>query len=485
MNKILIIDDEILTIEYMKSLAAWKKYDCEEIISAVTVSKAKELFKRELPQIVFVDIRMPREDGLTLSKEFLQMQPNTNIVIMTAYQEFAYVKEALQMGVKGFLVKHEITEEKIEEILGKLISNISSRKNYENILWNDWLRELWDHGATEKAEICSVFGGQRRFFLLLLCFRSYTILSRKEETVKVAEKKIRMRCYPYGELRAFTKLGSYTYGVLFEYDTPASLAEQQKEIREIAERLARDCKEETQKEAVCLVTNPTNHLNELLCGLNGIKPFSNRVFVKNRTVLLEQESRKMQGVLAVEILPDKRPEAWKEKDLNACLDKLHLLDGYVSAQSLNPVWDFLRFHNLETAVLQADREKSFVCLIQLLRFCQKCLQKLEEKEQGNTIVEKAIRYIHRNYQQDLSSTIIADALNVSDGYLRTLFKKEMNYTVKEYILQFRVERSKDLLLHSNKKVYEIAKECGFSSSQHFCRVFHQITGVAPGEFKLR
>lgn len=485
MNKILIIDDEILTIEYMKSLAAWKKYDCGEIISAVTVSKAKELFKKELPQIVFVDIRMPRVDGLTLSREFLQIQPDTNIVIMTAYQEFSYVKEALQMGVKGFLVKHEITEEKIEEILGKLFSNISSRKNYENILWNDWLRDLWDHGATEKAEICSVFGGQRRFFLAMLCFRSYTILSRKEENVKLAEKKVRMRSYPYGELRAFTKLGSYTYGVLFEYDAPVSLAEQQKEIRETAEILVRDCREETQKEAVCFVTNPTGNLEDLLQRLNGMKSFSNSVLVKNRTVLLEQEFCKMPGLSAVQVLPDKRPEAWREEELNACLEKLNLLEGCVSVQSLNPVWDFLKFYNLENAIIQADREKSFVCLVQLLRFCQKCLQKSEERDQGNKLVENAIQYIHRNYQRDISSTIIAEALNVSDGYLRALFKKEVDCTVKEYILQFRVEQSKQLLLYSNKKIYEIAKECGFSSSQHFCRVFHQITGVAPGEFKLR
>ena len=40
-------------------------------------------------------------------------------MIMTAWQEFEYVKEAMQIGVKHFLVKHEITEEKLDEVLGQ------------------------------------------------------------------------------------------------------------------------------------------------------------------------------------------------------------------------------------------------------------------------------------------------------------------------------------------------------------------------------
>ena len=46
---------------------------------------------------------MPGMDGLALSREFLKICPDTVIVIMTAWQEFEYVKEAMQIGVKHFL----------------------------------------------------------------------------------------------------------------------------------------------------------------------------------------------------------------------------------------------------------------------------------------------------------------------------------------------------------------------------------------------
>lgn len=59
MNKVLLIDDEILSIEYLKSLDAWELFDCEIIGYALTVSKAMELFKREKPEIVLLISECP------------------------------------------------------------------------------------------------------------------------------------------------------------------------------------------------------------------------------------------------------------------------------------------------------------------------------------------------------------------------------------------------------------------------------------------
>ena len=73
MNKVLLIDDEILSIEYLKSLSAWEKFGCKITGYALTVTKALELFKREKPEIVFVDIRMPKMDGLELSRKSMKI----------------------------------------------------------------------------------------------------------------------------------------------------------------------------------------------------------------------------------------------------------------------------------------------------------------------------------------------------------------------------------------------------------------------------
>lgn len=63
MNKVLLIDDEILSIEYLKSLSAWEKFGCKITGYALTVTKALELFKREKPEIVLLISECPRWMG--------------------------------------------------------------------------------------------------------------------------------------------------------------------------------------------------------------------------------------------------------------------------------------------------------------------------------------------------------------------------------------------------------------------------------------
>lgn len=155
-------------------------------------------------------------------------------------------------------------------------------------------------------------------------------------------------------------------------------------------------------------------------------------------------------------------------------------------KDLAHIQQYIRTGALLSFLKSEEREVPIVSLEQLLRACLRCYDCPEpEKGTGNRTVRQAIAYIHSHYAEDISSTVIAEKLNVSDGYLRLLFRREMDCTVKDYILNYRIEKAKILLLENTKKIYEIAEECGFSSSQHFSRVFRQTTGIAPGEFKQR
>ena len=185
MNKVLIVDDEVLSIEYLKSLSAWKKYGYTEIDSAWIASKALECFKKEHYPVVFMDIRMPGIDGLSLSREILKICPDTVIVIMTAWQEFEYVKEAMQIGVKHFLVKHEITEEKLDEVLGQIFFHMDRQQNYKKAIWNNWLRNLWENGAgTEIPE-----QGHGRYLLVMFTLRGMAVLLGDTREEYLSENK--------------------------------------------------------------------------------------------------------------------------------------------------------------------------------------------------------------------------------------------------------------------------------------------------------
>lgn len=94
-----------------------------------------------------------------------------------------------------------------------------------------------------------------------------------------------------------------------------------------------------------------------------------------------------------------------------------------------------------------------------------------------------IEYIEKNISDPLlSNGQLARQIGFSEVYLRKLFSKHYNTTPKQYILDIRLQKAKQLLTDTPFSVTAIAEECGFSSVFHFCRAFKQKVGMTPTEF---
>jgi len=78
---------------------------------------------------------------------------------------------------------------------------------------------------------------------------------------------------------------------------------------------------------------------------------------------------------------------------------------------------------------------------------------------------------------------LADAVHLSPGYLGDLLKKETGLNAQEHIHHYVIEEAKDILLHSNQSVSEIAFQLGFEYPQYFSRLFKQKTGTTPLEYR--
>ena len=82
----------------------------------------------------------------------------------------------------------------------------------------------------------------------------------------------------------------------------------------------------------------------------------------------------------------------------------------------------------------------------------------------------------------LSNAALAEQLGISEVYLRKLFATHYNISPKQYILELRISKAKQLLVDTPFSITAIAEECGFSSLYHFCRVFKQRTGQTPTQY---
>ena len=101
----------------------------------------------------------------------------------------------------------------------------------------------------------------------------------------------------------------------------------------------------------------------------------------------------------------------------------------------------------------------------------------------NSMVTVAKRQMYENINTSLDLIKIASELGVSYSKFRLDFKKQTGVSPLQYHLLLKIEKSKELLLNTNKSQKEIAYELGFESNYYFNRLFKSKTGLAPGKFR--
>jgi len=95
------------------------------------------------------------------------------------------------------------------------------------------------------------------------------------------------------------------------------------------------------------------------------------------------------------------------------------------------------------------------------------------------------RYIRDHYGEELTLSSAAEQLCYSKSYLSQLFKQSYGCTFSEYVRQIRIEKAKEWIAYSALSLKQISERAGFKTIHHFSRVFKELEGVNPGEWKAR
>ena len=108
-----------------------------------------------------------------------------------------------------------------------------------------------------------------------------------------------------------------------------------------------------------------------------------------------------------------------------------------------------------------------------------------DRKAKNKYVEQAIKYIREHYKEDINISTVAEQLQISEGYLSRMFKKETDYTFTTYLSYYRMKVAMELLKEGNLKVYEVADAAGYSDTAYFSAQFKKLVGISPSEYQER
>lgn len=125
MYKVVIIDDEPIIVEGLTRSIHWDKWGCQVVGTANDGMEGLKVIQRERPHIVFTDICMPGMDGLTMIAGMKSQFEQTQITILTGFQDFDYAQQAIRLGVTRFLLKPSKMEE-LSEAVEAMVTNLKN-----------------------------------------------------------------------------------------------------------------------------------------------------------------------------------------------------------------------------------------------------------------------------------------------------------------------------------------------------------------------
>ncbi len=506
MIKMVIADDEVLTLDMMACIIDWAKLGIEIVGKAVNGQEALDMVRRENPEILLTDIQMPMMDGIELLKVLSESHPQLKSIILSAYGEFQYAKEAIRYGASGFLVK-PIDELELEELIA---STVKSHLESKVITQEAAFRKLLSTRSGTPALLRTL---ESEGIRLTREFRAYVIqtepASVNDQLLYLDEASSNSERIICALLTDLTSQGIRGYVFEHQDEEWICIAERAEGFgSRIAELLLSELGWKVVVGVSGLKTAPNDlhdAYNEALDGLGRRFLFSSeQVFEYDQLTPfgalhadMHHQVYKQTQALLEEIAADPfgRPD-WRGK-LSSILheaplrpDEIYSLVFSLLIRLRTRDWEHSQGDHEAILPVTFEAIKRCKTLDVLLDYLASSLQQLagEEKQRssgGSDLIRKAKAYIQAHYNTEISLESICAHIAVSKNYFSSLFKKETGMNIWDYLTSVRLEQAKRLLTTTSLKNYEIASRIGYENPSYFTKMFKKSFGQLPQEYRIR
>ena len=531
MLKVFLAEDEFIIREGIKNNIDWQAHGYEFCGEASDGELAFPLIQKTRPDILITDIKMPFVDGLALSRLVKKELPETEIIILSGYEEFDYAKEAIQIGVARYLLKPINGETLLQEIdsvaeiiLGKQKEK-EIREKYQKEMEENSLRDqmdLFQHLVTGDCSMEELLSVADKLDLKIMA-PWYSIVLLKIQSMKhdyeeysgsivVVDERIAKLAEPEHVLIFDRALEGRAF--LFKADSEEELLAYQKEylgdVKEVLSGYAN-------LRYFGGIGTPVNRLREIPASFEDAShAFAHRYLVAESCILdssllmqegaVEQEDFRISAVNPEQIDRAKMQEFLRTGDLDEVIyfvdEFFGKLDGgamksrifrqYITMDAYFSIADFLKGLGLQKDEIEApDQDSSILqdeksAMDYIVRIMEKALVLREKKASSRyeDVVSEVIHYIEDNYaQEELSLNLLASHVNFSPNHLSMIFSQQTGQTLIRYLTDYRMNRAKELLRCSSKKSSVISMEVGYKDPHYFSYLFKKTQGMTPTQYR--
>ncbi|GAB6989017.1 response regulator [Paenibacillus pini] len=518
MYKVLIVDDEILDLEGMRTFIPWTELGLEVVGAVNNGFDAIGFIESQHIDILVTDVHMPGMSGLELAKKSLELSNHIKIVFVSGYQDFNYVKQAISLNAYSYVLK-PMDDNELIGVLIKIKGELDDEKirynteeAYRQIAKNEYMLQLLEGVINDDT--------------IDILLHNYG-LNQIAWPAKAAVLEIDDLSWKLEKLDEHVKQEWFNHF----YESVVTVFKQI-EIRHM-------CR--TSKQRIFLLAESriqVDDLKSLISEIHTMHPFTVTIGLGHEANdLYELRHSYGKALTALEyklilgkgkVIEQNALEYSDAEDIintdipleplfNAILnyqlvtisdeiDRLFIsaanlrskfkiqffvmhvlmrLDSYLKSINENLVAAIQMDTNKPDIVLQYETINDIRSWLRYRLFAAAEIIQSKKQKKSAKLVDEMIRYVKDQLHDNVTLKEVADYLSFSPNYLGSLFKEVTGTNFSEYVIALRMEKAGELLKDPRIKIYEVADRVGYRYMPYFSRQFKEVFGMTPGEFRRK
>jgi two-component system response regulator YesN len=508
--KVLIVDDEILVRDGIKHHLNWEQTGFRIVGEASNGREALEQIETLRPHIVITDIVMPIMDGEAFTRVVKEQYPEIEIIVLSSFSEYDYVRSTFQSGVADYILKPKLETQDLLKVLKQTAIKIPSLHLREELcdcspsidLVIDKLISGY-HSEYEIDQVHDTFP-YNRFCLFGIVLKGSSCTNTQDRkqlfkniTTELQRDRSDIVIYPI-------KDESDKFVLLLNMD--------QSEIARVVHtvKLLSGTLDKTDNEIKCVLSKTFDSFQHLgtMYKESLVKLIEFQFYFPAHRLLIQSELPELQDKISQFNL-NQFTDDFKRGQFDTALQRLR---EHLKSSSQNyrmEVFEFKSFlgniifnitillGNMDYEIKELeetkyacfksiDESKDVSAAIHTLEaFIEKVNQCIASKQNqvSHTNMKRLLEYIDEHYAEPLNLTEVASHFHFNPSYLSSYFSAHNNEGFSEYVNKVRIEKAEVMLRSDEAPISEISNLVGYSDHSYFCKVFKRFTGRSPSQYR--
>lgn len=522
--RLVIVDDEPILLRGLLDTYDWAGMGFKVAGTAQSGEQAILVIKEVKPHVVLTDIRMKQITGLMVMEEIQKTDLECLFIVLSAYRDFEYAQQACDLGAFAYLLK-PIEDEKLRETMQNAYQTCMEQMEYE-ARYESWEKLLAGDGTSfQQVVVQKYVQGKIPEEKVEEVFQTLEDMPGNEDRfitvfadIDLAYKIISSLDYEASRFSLFKRMEE-VFGQKFFYwraeggDSGSAFIIRTKNKMAVGElkNLLEEIKKETKSQVVSVISKPYKGIAGIrrsyleaqqlfeLARASGTGTFMEAENgIEEKASPEGQEARDKQIVKAVRKnsakelkeafvqfiygLPDQEEQQRQYMHRVMLKTEIMLQASYGMTEDIKEKFQQF-YNNLKSLNAARTVDVCYKILCDVIEERQRVSQQDETRLFEGYLAEAAA-YIDEHLQdEELSVVSVAAHVYLNPVYFGRVFKNTFQMTFKQYLLQKRMEKAKELLEMGRGSIGDICEAVGIHNPSYFSHLFKQYTGKLPSEYK--